>query len=209
MRLTGLFEMNAARTLDSARVLFRSSGTTPYRFEFAVAMVQNCHFSARPKQVGPRNRQQGMCHVCVGPRRVKCVPRFPKDAVTYGMPAHDYHAVRRSLLSPCVYKRHFYAVNLALRKLAASCSLAKDHPTIDRRGRRKIVCSPCAFWWHISPISGMAESCHTNDVKNRVLLPEKWAKTSVVGVLQHLHNQKRLNPERTGESPIYAVRTTS
>jgi hypothetical protein len=38
-------------------------------------------------------------------------------------------------------------------------------------------------------------SCHLHPLKNPRLLPEKWAKTSVVGILQHLHNKKRFNPK--------------
>ncbi len=63
MRLTGLFEMNAARTSIQRVVLFSSSGTIPYRFVFEVAMVQNCHFF-RTSQTGGAVaiKQQGMCH---------------------------------------------------------------------------------------------------------------------------------------------------
>ena len=44
---------------------------------------------------------------------------------------------------------------------------------------------------HLCPISPilLAHFCHAEVAKNRVLLPEKWAKTSVVVLLQHLHNQ--------------------
>ena len=46
------------------------------------------------------------------------------------------------------------------------------------------------------------EFCHRVADKNPRLLPEKWAKTSVVGKLQHVHNKKRSQHKRIKVAPF-------
>jgi hypothetical protein len=53
----------------------------------------------------------------------------------------------------------------------------------------------------------VAGSCHLTPPKNPVLLPDKWAKTSVATILQQLHNAK-VEILRPYEEPGYALRTT-
>src|SRR5215213_10228785 len=53
----------------------------------------------------------------------------------------------------------------------------------------------------------VGESCYAQRLKNPMLLPEKWARTSVVGILQQLHNQNALIQRLSCSQ--YAVRTTS
>jgi len=77
LRLTGC-SVECRSNIDSARVLFSSSGKPPYRFVFEVTMVQNCHFSTRPKNRWGCAIQQTTHMPCFRSiLRVRVVMRFP------------------------------------------------------------------------------------------------------------------------------------
>jgi hypothetical protein len=46
--------------------------------------------------------------------------------------------------------------------------------------------------WQLYASKPPTGSCYSQAPKNPEFLPEKWARTSVVGILQHLHNQNAL-----------------
>lgn len=61
----------------------------------------------------------------------------------------------------------------------------------------------------VSSIVYLAGSCQIKGEKNPLLLPNKWAKTSIVNHLAQLHNPLVEIPINTGEANFYVLRATS